>query len=200
MRHTSTDLTDRELADRVLAHGDEAAFRVLYRRHTPRAYAMALRSVDGVGDRADDVMQEAWLRAVRSLARFEWRSAFGSWLTSIVLNCARERRRREGRLRRRELPEEMGPERDRARPLPGARSEVAGATDRVALERALVSLPEGYRSVLVLHDVQGYTHAEIGEMLGIAPGTSKSQLHQARRAMRRVLSVGDEEETDVTRT
>jgi RNA polymerase sigma-70 factor (ECF subfamily) len=54
--------------------------------------------------------------------------------------------------------------------------------------------------VLVLHDVQGYTHAEIGEMLGIAPGTSKSQLHQARRAMRRLLSVGDEEETDVTRT
>lgn len=200
MRHMSTDLTDRELAARVTADGDERAFRVLYRRHTPRAYAMALRSVDGRRDAADDVMQEAWLRAVRSLERFEWRSAFSSWLTSIVLNCARERRRRVGRRRSREV---AAPGEVPARPGEAAGhvpSEADGAGDRMDLQRAIGGLPDGYRAVLVLHDVEGYTHAEIGEMLGIAPGTSKSQLHQARRAMRRLLSGGDEEKNDVQRS
>ncbi|HSM37103.1 MAG TPA: sigma-70 family RNA polymerase sigma factor [Longimicrobiales bacterium] len=200
MRHTSTDLTDRELAGRVLAQGDESAFRALYRRHSPRAYAMALRSLDGASDLADDVLQEAWLRAVRSLDGFEWRSAFGSWLCSIVLNCAREQRRRLGRRNKREL---LGPGLSDDASYAGAALEVATAPatgvatagDRIDLRRALAELPDGYRTVLMLHDVEGYTHAEIGEMLGIAPGTSKSQLHQARRAMRQLLSPPGEERT-----
>jgi RNA polymerase sigma-70 factor (ECF subfamily) len=200
MRHTSTDLTDRELAGRVLAQGDERAFRALYRRHSPRAYAMALRSLDGASDLADDVLQEAWLRAVRSLDGFEWRSAFGSWLCSIVLNCAREQRRRLGRRSRRELPA-PAPRSDASHggalpeAAPARSTRIATVGDRIDLQRALAELPDGYRTVLTLHDVEGYTHAEIGEMLGIAPGTSKSQLHQARRAMRRMLSPPGEERT-----
>ena len=198
MRHTSTDLTDRELAGRVLAQGAESAFRALYRRLSPRAYAIALRSLDGASDLADDVLQEAWLRAVRSLDGFEWRSAFGSWLCSIVLNCTREQRRRLGRRNKRELRAPATSEHAsyggaavEAAPAPATGVATAGA--RIDLQRALAELPDGYRTVLTLHDVEGYTHAEIGEMLGIAPGTSKSQLHQARRAMRRLLSPPGEE-------
>jgi len=197
MTQTSTDPTDRELARRVLALGDEGAFRALYRRHSPRAYAMALRSLDGSADAADDVLQEAWLRAVRALDGFEWRSAFGSWLCAIVLNCAREQRRSAARRRKRELPAVEAPEASGTHRVlalaPGPRGPVGTVGERIDLERALAELPEGYRTVLTLHDIEGYTHAEIGERLGIAPGTSKSQLHQARRAMRRLLSPpGDE--------
>lgn len=192
------DLSDRELADRVLTHGDEVAFRALYRRHTPRAYAMALRAADGATDVADDVMQDAWLRAVRSLDRFEWRAAFGSWLTAIVLNCARERRRSGARRQEREAVG-GGFEAALAEGARATASDGPVTHARVDLERALAELPAGYRTVLLLHDVEGYTHAEIGERLGISPGTSKSQLHQARRAMRRLLSVGAEEREDVAR-
>jgi RNA polymerase sigma-70 factor (ECF subfamily) len=193
MSQTSTHPTDRELAGRVLTEGDEGAFRALYRRHSPRAYAMALRSLDGASDAADDVLQEAWLRAVRSLHGFEWRSAFGSWLCSIVLNCAREQRRRLGRRSRRELPaprtsNDASWVEAALEAAPAPATAVATAGDRIDLQRALAELPDGYRTVLTLHDVEGYTHAEIWAMLGIAPGTSKSQLHQARRAMRRLLS------------
>ncbi len=199
MRQTSTDPTDRELARRVLALGDESAFRALYRRHSPRAYAMALRSLDGSADAADDVLQEAWLRAVRALDTFEWRSAFGSWLCSIVLNCAREQRRSAARRRKRELPALEAPGAGASEThgvlaiAPGPRGPVGTVGERIDLNRALAELPEGYRTVLTLHDIEGYTHAEIGEMLGIAAGTSKSQLHQARRAMRRLLSPRGEE-------
>lgn len=199
MTQTSTDPTDRELAGRVLALGDEGAFRALYRRHSPRAYAMALRSLDGSADAADDVLQEAWLRAVRALDDFEWRSAFGSWLCAIVLNCAREQRRSAARRRERELPALEAPGAGASGThrvpalAPGPRGPIATVGERIDLERALAGLPEGYRTVLTLHDIEGYTHAEIGERLGIAPGTSKSQLHQARRAMRRLLSPPGEE-------
>jgi RNA polymerase sigma-70 factor (ECF subfamily) len=171
-------ISDRTLADRIVRDGDEAAFRDLYRRHTPAVYQFVLRLAGGNEAEAEDVLQEAWLRAARGLGGFRWESAFRSWLTGIALNRVREMARKK----KRSLVEVDGewelPER------------AVDPGHRIDLERALELLPPGFRTVLVLHDVEGFTHQEIGERLGITDGTSNSQLHGARRAMRRLLNVG----------
>lgn len=170
--------SDRELAELVLNAGDEAAFRLLYRRHTPAVYGFVLRLVGGDQPEAEDITQETWLRAARGLENFQWRSSLKSWLIGIALNRVREMARRKGR----ELATVGG---DFELP-----TGVFDPGHRIDLERALQLLPPGFRTVLVLHDVEGLTHKEIGERLGITDGTSKSQLHGARRAMRRLLNVG----------
>jgi RNA polymerase sigma-70 factor (ECF subfamily) len=170
--------SDRELADRVIQEGDEDAFRILYRRHTPAVYQFVLRLVGGNPHEAEDILQETWLRAARGLEGFRWKSALRSWLTGIALNRVREMARK----RKRSLVEV-----DTKWDIPGATSDPAQQID---LERALELLPPGFRTVLVLHDVEGFTHQEIGTRLGITDGTSKSQLHGARKAMRRLLNAG----------
>jgi RNA polymerase sigma factor (sigma-70 family) len=156
----------------VLA-GDERAFRCLYREHATALYRLALRFLAGDEASAED----AWARAVRGLSGFEGRAALRSWLSAIVVRCCLERIRWERR----------GGERladDVPSPVVGASSEA-----RVDLERAFEALPWGYRSVLVLHDIEGYTHEAIAGMLDISPGTSKSQLSRARASLRRSLGV-----------
>jgi RNA polymerase sigma-70 factor, ECF subfamily len=179
MPDTMTDeLSDRELADRVVSSGDEAAFRALYRRHTPTAYRFVLRLTGGDAVEAEDLVQETWLRAARGLARFRWTSAFRTWQMGIALNQFRELARRNGR---------------RITAVEGEWEVLGDAAEpgcRIDLERALELLPPGFRTILVLHDVEGFTHREIGERLGISDGTCKSQLHEARKAMRRLLNVG----------
>lgn len=180
---------DRDLTQRFLARRDEDAFRQLYRRHTPRMYALALRLLAGSAAEAEDAIQDAWLRAAEALERFEWRSSLPTWLCGIAINCARERLRSPHlRLVTTDRAVEAQIE---SRPSASARSAAAAPrrseADRIDLERAIAALPDGYREVLVLHDVEGMTHGEIGVMLGVAPGTSKSQLHHARRALRAAL-------------
>ena len=171
--------SDKELAALVLS-GDEAAFRQLYRRHTPRLMALVLRFLGGNEADAEDVVQEAWVRAAERLDQFRWEAAFASWLSSIALNRAREQLRRHGRRNEVEWPEGGGPEEPPAvAPLP--------FVDTADLERAIAGLPTGYRTVLVLHDVEGYRHEEIADLLGVSVGTSKSQLFHARRAVRTQL-------------
>ena len=170
---------DRSLAEQVLA-GDEGAFRQLYRRHTPRLHQLALRLLGGNDADAEDVVQDTWIKAVEKLDTFRWESAFGTWLHAIALNVTRETMRRRGRRQETALPEEQEPE----APAPLDHVEV------MDLERAIAGLPDGYRTVLVLHDVEGFTHEEIGERLGVAAGTTKSQLFWARRAVRAQLAPG----------
>ena len=170
--------SDRELARLVVEEGDEAAFRALYRRHSPTVYGFVLRLVGGDVHEAEDILQETWLRAARALGRFRWESALSSWISGIALNRVREMARKK----KRSLVEVDG-----EWEMPVA---AADAGKRIDLERALALLPPGFRTVLVLHDVEGYTHQEIGDRLGITDGTSKSQLHGARKAMRRLLNVG----------
>lgn len=172
--------SDRELAGLIVARGDEQAFRALYRRHSPRVFQFVLRMVGGDVAEAEDVLQETWLRAARSLEGFRWESAFSSWLSGIALNRVRELARKK----KRSLVEVEG-----EWEMPVSPSDAAGKID---LERAMALLPPGFRTVLVLHDVEGFTHREIGERLGITDGTSKSQLHGARKAMRRLMAVGME--------
>ena len=167
---------DRALASQVLA-GDELAFRELYRRHTPRLYQLVLRLLGGRDADAEDAVQDTWLKATEQLDRFRWECAFGTWLSAIALNVAREQMRRRIRRPEADWPEDLDP--PAAAPF--------DVVDSMDLERAVADLPDGYRAVLVLHDVEGYTHEEIGLALGIAEGTSKSQLFWARQALRAAL-------------
>ncbi|HEV8123955.1 MAG TPA: sigma-70 family RNA polymerase sigma factor [Gemmatimonadales bacterium] len=167
---------DRELAQAVLQDGDERAFRELYRRHTPKLYLLVLRLLGYSEMDAEDVVQETWVRAMKELAGFRWESALGTWLSAIGCNVARDQLRK---LKRREEREQS----------PALASWIATQPpERVDLEQAIRRLPEGYRTVLVMHDLEGFTHEEIGTALGIAPGTSKSQLFGARRSLRAMLN------------
>lgn len=168
-------LTDRELVETVVINGDERAFRELYRRHTPRLYQLVLRLVESEQD-AEDIVQETWIRASEAAANFRWESGFGTWLTGIGINRFRELLRKRNRWPVLGLESIAEPE---------SRQEHVG--ERIDLERALSLLPVGYRTVLVLHDLEGYRHEEIAAQLGIAAGTSKSQLFHARRYVRTLL-------------
>jgi RNA polymerase sigma-70 factor (ECF subfamily) len=169
---------DRGLADAVARSGDETAFRALYRRHTPALYRLALRLGGGDGPWAEEVVQRAWIRAVEGLSSFAWRSSLSSWLGGIAINCARELWREARTRSETALAEES--------PVAAPRS--LAPEERVDLERAIERLPAGYREVFVLHDVEGYTHEEIGGLLGIESGTSKSQLSRARQRLRAALA------------
>jgi RNA polymerase sigma-70 factor, ECF subfamily len=171
------DPEDRRLAAAVAESGDEAAFRALYRRHTPALYRLALRLGGGDESWADELVQRAWIRAVEGLGAFAWRSAFRTWLSGIALNCAREQWRALS----------ASPEVDWDPDVPAA-SPARDPAVRMDLERAIARLPHGYRQVFVLHDVEGFTHGEIAGMLGIETGTSKSQLSHARRQLRGLLT------------
>jgi len=166
----------RSLVGRFLATRDERAFRDLYRAATPRLWAFALRLAGGRAGEAEELVQECWARAVERLDRFRGDSAFASWLGGILVNCWRESWRELRWIADEEPPGEP--------PSPGTPPDPASRLD---LESALARLPEGSRAVLLLHDVEGMTHAEIGDRLGIAAGTSKSRLFAARRAMARRL-------------
>jgi RNA polymerase sigma-70 factor (ECF subfamily) len=135
-----------------------------------------LRLCAGNQREAEEVVQDAWVAAAGALERFRWQSSLRTWLTGIALNCYRQMVRSPLRL--------SGG--DELLDHPAAESASAGA-GRVDLERAVGALSERYRTVLVLHDIEGYTHEEIGNMLDIDTGTSKSQLFRARRRLRELL-------------
>jgi RNA polymerase sigma-70 factor (ECF subfamily) len=158
--------------------GDGVAIEALYRRHADRVYTV-VRRVAGDDALAEDWAQEAWMRAIRALPSFRGQSLFSTWLHRIAVNCALYGRRGRERLRTREmeLPDSLESASREDRPLL-----------RMRLQDAIDRLPDGMRRVLVLHDVEGYTHEEIGEMLGVASGTCKSQLFKARAKMRSMLS------------
>ncbi|MDX1556616.1 MAG: RNA polymerase sigma factor [Xanthomonadales bacterium] len=155
---------------------DEPSFRALYRQHTPMIFAMAVR-LSGSRNEAEELVQEAWVRAVERIESFGRRSKFGTWLAGILVNCHRESMRRDVRSQpaSAEVIEAFG------------HSEIPRA-DPADLEKAIGSLAAGYREVVVLHDLYGYTHQEISELLGIEPGTSKSQLARGRARLRRALT------------
>lgn len=164
---------DLALVERFLRARGEDAFRALYRAHTPALYALALRLTGGDRTEAEDLVQESWVRAVRGLSSFRARSALRSWLCGLLVNVRRERIRVDWRAV--DAPD--------IEPV----ADTNGPDDALDLERAIGALPEGAREVFVLHDVYGYTHREIAEMLGVVEGTSKSQLTRARTLLRNSL-------------
>jgi RNA polymerase sigma-70 factor (ECF subfamily) len=155
--------------------GSPAAFETLYRNHVGKVYGLCLRMTANAAT-AEDCTQEAFIQAWRSLPRFEGRSAFGTWLHRIAVNAALAQGRRRSEPAARSVPiEEM------ADTLPDPVTGEAGGT--LDLEQAIARLPAGARQVLVLVGIYGHSHEEAAEMLGIAVGTCKSQLHRARQLL-----------------
>lgn len=175
-----TNKTDQELVQRYIRRRDERSFRELYRRHSPAMYVLALRLTNREAD-AEDALQDAWIRACRSLAEFQWRSSLRTWLTGILINCVRELKRKHERRAEEQITDHF--------PLAGTVE-----SQELNLENVIGSLPNGYRQILVLHDVEGYTHEEIGRLLDINVGTSKSQLHHARKVIKALLSRSNHDE------
>lgn len=161
--------------------GDLAAFEMLYRRHRDRVYALVWRLCGGDHGLAEDLLQDAFVRAWQKLDGFRGESRFGTWLHRLAINLALTDRR--GRLRR--VRWEAPIDDDVERTATGQRDVQAGT--RKDLEQAIAALPERARAVLVLHDVEGYRHDEIARMTGMAVGSSKAQLHRARRLLREEL-------------
>jgi RNA polymerase sigma-70 factor (ECF subfamily) len=174
-------VTERPADEKALVlaaqRGEEAAFSELVRRHQRRAYAVARAIVINHED-AEDAVQEAFLHAYRAIARFLPDQAFGAWLHRIVANAALDVTRRRKVRDADELPETVSsPFKD-----PAEKGEL-----RQRLTMALDTLPARQRAVIVLHDVEGYKHAEIGKMLDIPEGTARSDLHYARSQLRQLL-------------
>jgi RNA polymerase sigma factor (sigma-70 family) len=163
-------MTDEELIRAFVKRRDERAFRQLYALHTPAVYGLIRRLAGPAADLADDVVQDAWLRAAGLLPLFRGESAFRTWLIGIALNCYREHRRRLTRASEGVI--------DTPVDGPGRSAEPIAVVD------VLDTLEAHYRDVLVLHDVEGYTHGEIANALGIEIGTSKSRLARARQLFR----------------
>jgi RNA polymerase sigma-70 factor (ECF subfamily) len=174
--------SDVDLAGRA-SGGDLEAFETLYRRHFRRVYALCLRMTANVAE-AEDLTQEVFTNLYRKIGSFRGESAFTTWLHRFTVNQVLMHFRK-----RRVRPETSMEEPETAAqivnssPNPGE----AALVDRVAIDTALAQLPPGYRSVFVLHDIEGYDHPEVGRMLGISEGTSKSQLHKARLKLRNLL-------------
>jgi RNA polymerase sigma-70 factor (ECF subfamily) len=174
--------TDFALAQRA-AEGDTAAFEEIYRRHNRRVYSLCLRMTQNVAE-AEDLAQEAFVQLFRKIGSFRGASAFTTWLHRLTVNqVLMHFRKRSVRV---EHTTEEGDTPDQI--VQGTENHLQmPVIDQIALDKAIAQLPTGYRTVFVLHDIEGYEHEEIARMLGCAVGTSKSQLHKARMKLRGLL-------------
>ena len=167
--------------------GDERAFATLYQLHNKRVYSVCLRMTRDVAE-AEDLTQEAFMQVFRNLNSFRGASAFSTWLHRIAVNTTLMKLRRHKPLPVLSLDEPMSSDspslkREVGKPDPS----LCGAVDRIALRRAIEELPGGYRQIFHLHEVEGYQHREIAELLQCSIGTSKSQLYKAKMKMRGLL-------------
>jgi RNA polymerase sigma-70 factor (ECF subfamily) len=174
--------SDYELAQRA-AKGDMPAFEELYDRHHRRVYSLCLRMTQNVSE-AEDLTQEVFIQLFRKIGSFRGESAFTTWLHRLTVNQVLMHFRRRGvrdekTTEEGDMPEQVVLGTDNPNQMP--------VVDRIALDKAIAQLPPGYRTVFVLHDVEGHEHEEIARMLGCSVGTSKSQLHKARMKLRQLL-------------
>jgi len=187
-QQTDDGLSEAEAIERA-KQGDAEAFQALYDRHKRRVYSLCLRMTANTAE-AEDLAQEAFLQLFRKIGTFRGESAFSTWLHRLSVNVVLMH------LRKKSLPvvsldettqntEEDSPKKDF-----GAEDlSLAGSIDRLQLQKAVESLPPGYRTIFVLHDVEGYEHNEIAGIVGCSIGNSKSQLHKARMKLRDILRI-----------
>jgi RNA polymerase sigma-70 factor (ECF subfamily) len=172
-------VSDAEIVARCQA-GDAEAFAALYRQHAPRIYSLACR-LAGSAEDGEDLLQEIFLQAYRKLGSFKGEAALGTWLYRLAVNyCLDVVRSRSAKNRK--LTDTLD---DASALEPAAPRQTPLA--RIDLERALARLPDGCREAFVLRDVEGFDHKEVGRLLGIAEGTSKSQVFKARMKLRSML-------------
>jgi RNA polymerase sigma-70 factor, ECF subfamily len=178
-------ITEAEAIERA-KQGDEAAFEVLYQLHKRRVYSLCLRMVSNPSQ-AEDLAQEAFLQLFRKIGTFRGESAFSTWLHRMTVNVVLMQLRKKG-LPIVSLEETLEADEESPRKeFGGDDVKLAGSVDRMQLERAINRLPPGYKTVFVLHDVEGFEHKEIAQMVGCSIGNSKSQLHKARLKLRDYL-------------
>ncbi len=168
---------DDDTLARAAAGGSVSAYERIYRRHSPRLYSVVWRLCGGHAARADDVLQEVFIKAWRALPQFRFESALGTWLHRMAVNTALMELRARSASFDRETDDE-------GIDLLAAPEGAGGHALRLDLEKALEVLPPRARAVLVLHDIEGWKHHEIADELGIAVGSSKAQLHRARGLLR----------------
>lgn len=176
-----------EEAIRGCIAGDQRAFEALYNLHKRRVYSLCLRMVNNAAE-AEDLTQESFMQLFRKIGTFRGESAFSTWLHRLTVNIVLMHLRKKGLD---EISLDQEPE-DENQDLPkkeygDADLNLVGAVDRVTLEKAIADLPKGYRTIFVLHDVEGYEHNEIAERIGCSIGNSKSQLFKARLKLRSYL-------------
>ena len=187
VRHEAEqDNSERSLVQRA-QRGDEQAFATLFQLHKKRVYSVCLQMTKDVAD-AEDLTQEAFLQVFRSVTSFRGDSAFSTWLHRVAVNTVLMK------LRRRKTPPVLSLDEPVSTETPSLKRDVgkadprlSGTVDRIALRRAMDELPEGCRQIFDLHEVEGYQHHEIAEMLECSVGNSKSQLHKAKMKMRDLL-------------
>jgi RNA polymerase sigma-70 factor (ECF subfamily) len=168
---------------RLAADGNIAAFEIIYSRYHRRTYSLCLRMTNSQTE-AEDLTQEVFIQLFRKIGSFRGDSAFSTWLHRLTVNqVLMHFRRRSVRNERTSDDGEM-PEQTVVGTADPGRMQVV---DRIALKNAIAQLPNGYRNVFVLHDVEGFEHEEVARMMGISVGTSKSQLHKARLKLRGLL-------------
>src|ERR1700732_5038661 len=180
------DKSQRSLVQRA-QRGDEQAFATLFQLHKKRVYSVCLQMTKDVAD-AEDLTQEAFMQVFRSVNSFRGDSAFSTWLYRVARNAVLMK------LRRRKSPPVLSLDEPVSSESPSLRRDfgksdphLSGAVDRIALRRALQELPEGCRKIFALHEVEGYQHHEIAQLLHCSIGNSKSQLHKAKLKMRDLL-------------
>jgi len=174
--------TDLELC-RLAADGSLPAFELIYQRYHRRTYSLCLRMTNSQTE-AEDLTQEVFIQLFRKIGSFRGDSAFSTWLHRLTINQVLMHFRRRSIKNEKtsesgEMPEQTVNGTANPNKMP--------VIDRIALKNAIGGLPNGYRNVFVLHDVEGYEHEEVARMLGISVGTSKSQLHKARLKLRGLL-------------
>jgi len=188
-KNTVLKFSEKEAIDRA-QRGDAASFEELYHLHKRRVYSLCLRMTSNTAE-AEDLAQEAFLQLYRKIATFRGESAFSTWLHRLTVNVVLMHLRKKG-LPEISLDEALEPtHEDSPRKEIGEQDIVLqGSIERVHLERAIEGLPPGYRIIFTLHDIEGYEHHEIAEMMDCSVGNSKSQLHKARMKLRDLLKAG----------
>jgi RNA polymerase sigma-70 factor, ECF subfamily len=182
LRHAEGASSDDAALIEAIRRGDPGSREALYHRYKRRVFALAVRIVGAMD--AEEVSQEAFIRIFRGLPKFRGDSALGTWIYRLSVNAALSHRSRRGPL--------LGMAGEPEIPIESSARESPPAGDavlRARLERALWRLPVGYRTVIVLHDIEGLEHEEVATILGCHVGTSKSQLHKARGKLREILSL-----------
>jgi len=186
----SKDVSEAQAIERA-KQGDAEAFQVLYDMHKRRVYSLCLRMTANTAE-AEDLAQEAFLQLFRKIGTFRGESAFSTWLHRLSVNVVLMHLRKKGLpvVSLEETTQGSGGEEDTPKKDFGAEDvALAGSIDRLQLRRAVESLPPGYRTIFVLHDVEGYEHNEIATIVGCSIGNSKSQLHKARMKLRDLLKM-----------
>ena len=180
------EMTEAEIIRKAQA-GDMRCFEALYARHKRRVFSLCLR-MTGNYAQAEDFTQDAFVQLYRKIASFRGESAFSTWLHRLSLNIVLMHLRKKG-IAQISLEQSLDPQQEDRAPIDIATRDEAlhGSIDRMTIQQAIAELPPGYRIIFVLHEIEGYEHNEIAELLGCSIGNSKSQLHKARMNLRALL-------------